>query len=289
MSQSANDRPISPSGRDFTESVGIGVWLIAAIGWVFWCWRRDWTFGPIDLATVAGLILVLAVLARHGWVRLFGPVMFYEGFRTARRTRFFVLRWLYAGGLLLLLLWVHWIWSLSGQYRQTAENEAYKRQAELAQQFFYAFVVVQFAFICLLTPAYVAGGVAEEKERRTLDFLLATDLGSREIVFGKLLARLGNLALFVMTGLPILSLMQFFGGIDPGLLLASFEVTALTACSLAGLGILMSVQRRRRDAIILTYLAAVAYVVIASASLLIPEFLSVYRMAPYRGSGPAAK
>jgi ABC-type transport system involved in multi-copper enzyme maturation permease subunit len=286
MSLSAADRPPSPAapaGRAAAEVVGIGVWLLAAAGWVAWYVLGDRRFGPIHVATVAVLVLSLAILARRGWVRLFGPVLFYEGLRAARRTRFFVLRWLYAVGLLLLLLWVHWIWGMETRRTEGAAEQAYKQQAKLAEQFFYAFAAVQFAVVVLLTPAYVAGAVAEEKERRTLEFLLATDLRGREIVFGKLLARLGNLALFVMTGLPVLSLMQFFGGIDPGLLLACFAVTALTAGSLAGLGILLSVQRRRaRDAIVLTYLAAVGYAAIASLTLAIPPLWAGYHREAQR-------
>jgi ABC-type Na+ efflux pump permease subunit len=278
MAQSPPDRPVSPaaqSGR-IDEIVGLNVWLFAAAGWVAWVWFGDREFGPLHLAALAGLVLALAVLARRGWFKLFGPVLFYEGLRASRRARFFLLRWLYAVGLLLLLLWVHSLWSLEMRYSAAAE-QPYKQQAKLAQEFFYAFAAVQFAVVVLLTPAYVAGGIAEEKEKRTLEFLLATDLRGREIVFGKLLARLGNLALFVMTGLPVLSLMQFFGGIDPGLLLASFAVTALTACSLAALGILLSVQRRRaRDAIVLTYLAAAGYVAIASLSLTVPPLWAQY-------------
>jgi ABC-type transport system involved in multi-copper enzyme maturation permease subunit len=120
--------------------------------------------------------------------------------------------------------------------------------------------------------------------------LLATDLRGREIVFGKLLARLGNLALFVMTGLPVLSLMQFFGGIDPEMLLASFAVSALTACSLAGLGILMSVQRRRaRDAIILTYLAALGYVAVASLLLAVPPLWQIHFQEAQKVAGNPAQ
>jgi ABC-type transport system involved in multi-copper enzyme maturation permease subunit len=286
MSASAPDHAV----RRAAEAVGLAAWAVAAVGWVVWCWRSGWAVGPPHLAAAAGLILALALLARRGWVRLFGPVLFYEALRAARRARFFLLRWLYAVGLLLLLLWVHWIWSLDrgAQVQGGATEQAYKQQARLAEQFFYAFAAVQFAAVVLLTPAYVAGGVAEEKERRTLEFLLATDLRGREIVFGKLLARVGNLSLFILTGLPVLSLMQFFGGIDPGLLLASFAITALTAASLAGLGILLSVQRRRaRDAIILTYLAAAGYVTIVSACWLIPPALAEYRQAT-RQSRPAA-
>ncbi|HEY1378016.1 MAG TPA: ABC transporter permease subunit [Gemmataceae bacterium] len=284
MSPPAPDRPASPAApavRSAGEAVGLAAWALAAAAWGYWLWHDGGAFGPLHFATAAGLVLALAVLARRGWVRLFGPVLLYEILRTARRARFFLLRWLYAVGLLLLLLWVHWIWSLESRPGGGVPVEqAYKEQAKLAEQFFYAFAAVQFAAVVLLTPAYVAGGVAEEKERRTLEFLLATDLRGREIVFGKLLARLGNLALFVLAGLPVLSLMQFFGGIDPGLLLASFAATALTAGSLAGVGILLSVQRRRaRDAIVLTYLVAVGYVAIAGASWLIPPLVDEYRRA----------
>src|SRR5262249_11299519 len=42
---------------------------------------------------------------------LFGPVLFYDLVRTARRPRYFLLRTLYATGLLLLLCWVYTVWS----------------------------------------------------------------------------------------------------------------------------------------------------------------------------------
>src|SRR5437764_9693925 len=98
MSLSAADRQASPApaGRFTAEALWLGTWLVAAGVWAYWYWRVDTTFGPLHLATLAGLLLALAVLARRGWVRLFGPVLLYEGLRSARRTRFFVLRWLYA-------------------------------------------------------------------------------------------------------------------------------------------------------------------------------------------------
>src|SRR5262249_7488302 len=107
----------------------------------------------------------------------------------------------------------------------------------------------------------------DEKERKTLEFLLATDLGNREIVLGKLVARLANLTMLVLVGLPILSLIQFFGGIDPNFLLVSFAALGLTIASLASLGILSSVLlRRSRDAIVLTYLVIAAYVTLSAGS-----------------------
>ncbi len=265
----------SNSRQSWQERLGLAAWLAAAVAWFY---LGDRLGGPLQLTTAAGLVLALALLARRGWLRLFGPVLFYEVIRSARRGRYILLRWLYAVGLLLLLVWVHSMWNLEQRYGQDNKPLDYKMQAQLAEQFFAAFAVTQFIVVVLLTPAYVAGSIAEEKERKTLEFLLATDLRNREIVFGKLLARAGNLILFVLTGLPVLSLMQFFGGIDPGLLLATYAVTALTAASLTGLGILNSVLRRRaRDAIVITYLAAIGYVIVASLALAVPPLLSAYR------------
>jgi ABC-type transport system involved in multi-copper enzyme maturation permease subunit len=207
--------------------------------------------------------LALAYLQRSGIVRLFGPVLFYDLVRNARRTRTYVLR---CGYLALLLLF---LWSVVGSqierrhyYRDEVTSSSIDPQemAALAEAFFATFMAVQFFLVVFLTPAYVAGAIAEEKERKTLEFLLATDLDSREIVLGKLVARLGYLTLLVLTGLPVLSAVQFLGGVDPGLVLAGFAATALTVASLAGVSILASVYARRsRDAIMRTYLAVGVY------------------------------
>src|SRR5256885_15603527 len=99
-------------------------------------------------------------------------------------------------------------------------------QADLAEKFFLAFAVTQFLVVVALTPVYVAGTIAVEKERKTLEFLLATDLRNREIVFGKLAARVTNLLMYVFAGLPIVAVLQLFGGIGPNLLLAALAATA---------------------------------------------------------------
>ena len=62
----------------------------------------------------------------------------------------------------------------------------------------------------LLTPgAAVAIGLYEAyaKERKTLEFLFATDLKNREIIFGKLAARILTLLMYVVAGLPVLTLL----------------------------------------------------------------------------------
>jgi ABC-type transport system involved in multi-copper enzyme maturation permease subunit len=275
----------SNSPEAWTDRLGLFVAFTLIGGWLaisFWSGRP-----AVILVVGAAAITVLALLERVGIIKLLGPVFWYDTIRSARRGRYFLMRWLYAIGLLLLLLWVQSIWSLQNRFEHNNDpnwNE-FKALAQLAEQYFFAFAIVQFVAVVLLTPAYVGGAIAEEKERKTLEFLLATDLQNSEIVFGKLAARVGNLALFLLTGLPVLSLMQFFGGIDPGFLLVSFAATALTAASLAGLSILNSTMRRRaRDAIVLTYFAVFGYAALTGLSVFLKfmliHFGKVYTILP---------
>lgn len=135
------------------------------------------------------------------------------------------------------------------------------QMSRFANSFFGTFMVLQFLVVCFLTPAYVAGCITDEKERKTLEFLLATDLRSREIVFGKLAARVTKLLMYVLAGLPVVAFLQLFGGIDPNLLLAGAAVTVITVLGLAALSVYFSTAlKRARDAIALTYLAIVVYI-----------------------------
>lgn len=214
----------------------------------------------------------LAVLFRHGWIRLFGPVFFYDMVRNGRRTRNILLRCIYALALLLVLYTVYLEYADTIQiilmrgarnpfFDPNVSNQLLAQElAKFAESFFIMFMEVQFVGIFLLTPAFAAGAIAEEKDRGTLEYLLATDLDNREIVLGKLVSRLLGLVLLVLTGLPILSLVQFFGGVDPDLILSGFAAAGLTMVSLAGLSILNSIYAKKpRDAIVLTYLIVVAY------------------------------
>ena len=50
--------------------------------------------------------VVLAVSSRQGWIRLFGPVLFYDMVRTARRNRYSLIRILYGGFLFVTLCYL---------------------------------------------------------------------------------------------------------------------------------------------------------------------------------------
>src|SRR5439155_20537601 len=104
--------------------------------------------------------------------------------------------------------------------------------AEFGRCFFFVFIAIQSLTLAWLTPAYTARAIAAEKERQTLDALLATDLRNREIVLSPYVSRLANIIMLILAGLPILAILQFMGGVDPNLVLAGFAAVGLTPISL---------------------------------------------------------
>jgi ABC-type transport system involved in multi-copper enzyme maturation permease subunit len=128
----------------------------------------------------------------------------------------------------------------------------------------------QAALVLGLTPALVADAIASERTRKTLHYLLASPLGSLEIILGKLAARLLSVGVYPVLALPILSMLTLIGGISPaGLVLGSLAF-ASSAYFLAGLSLLASVLTRRpRDAIGAAYSLTAAW-------LILPPFLDVW-------------
>jgi ABC-type transport system involved in multi-copper enzyme maturation permease subunit len=218
-------------------------------------------FDKISLAALAFLAslwaMALLLFLRRGWLSLLGPLFLFDLLRTTRRSRYFLLR-IYVYFILVLLFCVFVTWT-SGRRINLRAN----RGAAIAENVFFFFLCAHLALTALFTPGYVASALTEEKERNTLEALMATDLSSREIVLSKLAVRLANLGLMLLTGLPILAIMQVMGGVDPDFLMVGFVAILFFTATLACLAISNSVRcRRSRDAILATYLEMGAYLVL---------------------------
>jgi ABC-type transport system involved in multi-copper enzyme maturation permease subunit len=217
----------------------------------------------IETAFWIVLIALVLVITRRSWSAAFGPVLFYDLLRVSRQGRAYVLRGAYALALLIVLFFVY-----SGQFGSTNPfgtlHLSIEELARFADSFFTGFLAVQLGAVLLLTPVYAGTAIAEESERKTLDDLLATHLLDGEIVLGKLLSRLLTLFLLLVGGLPVLSLLQLLGGVDPNLVLAGFVATLATVVSLGSLGVYNSVRLRQvRGAVIATYIQVGVYLVVS--------------------------
>ena len=264
----------SGSRSEWVALVGFIAWLLIGVG--IWRMTRRASVGE-SVAYALGWLL-LAVVAAWPVVRgMFGPVFVYELLRTGRQRSTILFRCLYAAvvGCILTMMYTGWI--DDGEKTTIGTNEL----AQFGTAFFHTFVSIQYVVVVLLTPVYVGGAIAIEKERKTLEFLLATDLRNREILFGKLIVRVMWLLMFVLAGLPLLALVQLFGGVDPDQLIASFVATVVTVIGLSSVAIWMSTMlRKARDAILLTLVGYITYL-FASFMLIVLAIELTRGAAPY--------
>ena len=179
-----------------------------------------------------------------------GPVFNFELQATARRGRFYTIRAFYAIVLLIILWAIHASWS-----------SAYDG-AEIPQSMVTWFgvsalggiTIGQEILVLVLTPALVAGVIADEKKRKTLHYLMASQLTSSEIVLGKLFVRMLYVGVLLGVSVPVMSLLVMLGGIDPWLVVMSCGATLSTAWFLATLSIWVSTMARRpREALFIVY------------------------------------
>ena len=195
-----------------------------------------------------------------------GPVFNVELVTTARRPRYYAFRVVY-GLALLVLFWQNYAsWDRYGGGRMAPQQ-----MAGFAWTTFASMAVLQAILILAMTPALVAGVIADEKQRKTLHYLLASTLTSGEIVLGKLAARMLHVAVFLAIGLPVMSLLSLFGGVDPSLVMLSFAGSFTTAFFLASLAVLASTLGRKvRDAISMTYALEAAWILLP---IMVREFM----------------
>jgi ABC-type transport system involved in multi-copper enzyme maturation permease subunit len=193
-----------------------------------------------------------------------GPVLHWELLRATRRLWPHLLRYCYAGWLLLqfIILISGFMATLRASemedfdplLRVVSEETRGAKFIRFSQDYVSLFLHQQLIFLVLVTPAVVAGALGHEKERGTLEGLLGTELKPSEIVYGKLLGRLAVLGQLFLIGLPLYMLMGSFSGLALGRLFLGLLQAAALALAMAGATMLSSVwTRQTRDAILACY------------------------------------
>jgi ABC-type transport system involved in multi-copper enzyme maturation permease subunit len=172
-----------------------------------------------------------------------GPILHQEMLLGSRRNKLYIFRWIYAGWLIVQVLWFAWVW-LWGSIGPWAHIEE-PLTAYVSTHFLHVFVSQQLALVFLVTPVFVAGAISDEKTRGTLQYLLTTDLASWHILVGKLLARVAQVAMIALAGLPLLCFVGVVGGLEPLTLVVLFLVTALPLFAIGSATLLATVWTRK--------------------------------------------
>ena len=112
----------------------------------------------------------------------------------------------------------------------------------------------ELALVVLVAPTFTSTSITLERERNTLESLLATPMSALKIVFGKITGALTFLILVVLTGIPALFSLMLLGGVDPKEILAVVAILLVSAVYLGMIGLMVSVlMHRSYRAIIMTY------------------------------------
>lgn len=121
-------------------------------------------------------------------------------------------------------------------------------------------MVVQLLFVCLLTPPLVATALCQEREQRTLEFLLLTRLSASEVCWGKMAGRVLPVAFLLLAFVPGTLVALLIGGIGLARLLVAHGILLSTVFTVSALSLVFSAYSRRAwMAIPLAYAAVAAW------------------------------
>lgn len=81
-------------------------------------------------------------------------------------------------------------------------------------QLYIMIATIEFLLLVLIIPGQTAAAISGERERRTLDAMLSTNITPTTLILGKLMASLTTIFLFIISSLPVLSLVFIYGGIQ---------------------------------------------------------------------------
>src|SRR4029453_18697475 len=138
--------------------------------------------------------------------------------------------------------------------------------AKMSDQIFRNMSYLQLGLVALLAPIFTAGAITQEKDSQTYDILLSTPLTNGQIVLGSLLSRLFFVIALLISGIPIFSITQIFGGVAISSIVTSFLIAVATAFVTGALAMAIAVFKvGTRRTIFSFYLFIMLYLAIPMA------------------------
>jgi ABC-type transport system involved in multi-copper enzyme maturation permease subunit len=133
---------------------------------------------------------------------------------------------------------------------------------------------VQLPLLLFFAALTAASTITQEKDRRTFVLLLLTDLRNHEIVLGKMLGSLLQIALFLAGTVPFLALLLLLGGVAPHQVAQAVLILTMAGLAAGSLGTLVALWRDKTfPALALTALFLVLYVCLVRALGVLPDVL----------------
>ncbi|MBN1908153.1 MAG: ABC transporter permease subunit [Pirellulales bacterium] len=202
-----------------------------------------------------------------------GPVFTREIAIAPRRVRLYVARTVYVLALLGLMA-IAWL-MVTGTQRVEDVGDLARFGAMVFQTLGPLQLVVALFFSALLA----ASAVSQEKDRRTLDLLLMTNLSNSELVLGKLMASLLTVLVLLGAVVPLFVGLVLLGGVSFGQVGRLFGVTLASAVVAGSIGSTLALWREKTfQAVALTVMAILIWIVAweaVTAGVFGPEWLGL--------------
>jgi len=157
--------------------------------------------------------------------------------------------------------------------------------ATIGQAIFAAILMLETLQVAFLAPAATAGSVSLEREKQTLELLIATPISSLAIVVGKLFSALIYVWLLIAASIPLTAVVFLYGGVAPEDVVRGYIVLTVTALGLGSLGLFASSLVKRTQAATAISVFAVLFVSIGTIFVLI-FWTAMSRADDGRGTGP---
>ncbi len=132
------------------------------------------------------------------------PICILELRTTLRSKRFF---WIFMG-LLLLTATILSIVFLASADSYTNETD------RIGKSIFFAFFIMQVIFTAVIFPAFTCTSIIAEKERKSYDLLITSNLSADKIVLGKFLSAFTYMIIFLFATAPLIMISFLFGGVS---------------------------------------------------------------------------
>ena len=110
---------------------------------------------------------------------------------------------------------------------------------------FGVFALLQLTLGMFFATLFTAANIAQEKDRRTLILLLMTDMRSRELTYGKLLASLLVVGVLVAASIPVFCALRLLGGVTWAQVFRSEAIIASTILAAGAWGCMVAFWREK--------------------------------------------
>jgi ABC-type transport system involved in multi-copper enzyme maturation permease subunit len=211
-----------------------------------------------------------------------GPILSHELLLGSRRGWMAVIRRIYCGWLMIQLAFYYFFYAIEANLFSGS-----RAVDDFANGFTKVLVAQQLILAFLAAPAFAAGAITDEKLRGTLQYLLCADLTPSEIILGKLLGRITQVAFLSLCALPVICFVGVFGGVNLASLIILGVITVVPMIALGSASMLASVwSKNTRDAVLGVYIPAALGFLLAAWFRVTDWFNPAHVLEPAWGASP---